>query len=375
MQKTIGFWNIEFPEKVSDVLLVKSDEIEIFQGEVEDGRINCPKKIVTLSPNGYAHYGFFLFYIKYLYYGTDDRYQVVGGGEDLSSFMAKWDSLWVSLEKFDDISAHKHLDFIEKFDHSLLKKKSVLVDLLRGYLKYVLSPSLNVQYYSGVSDSDEDLWWQKNPTLVNKVGYYCNYVNKYSDPFINKFIENIQKFQKFLLKTKSRTLTEKYYIFSYLCKSFASYYFKRSHFTESLICSQRSLDFYFQYLALDQGILRLRGNKLIYYKCGLDGEMVTLLNSVDALVALGFLASDKKRDDFIRWINRKRNKSILTHGVLTFTKTEAYKALSGVEKVVSTIDGNHFWKKKSENIHPTIKAEKSILFSMDSSLSTYIKCV
>jgi hypothetical protein len=373
--KLIRLWNYDDPESTSDVVLVKSDDEEIYRECVSVGAVIRPERLFLIMPAGYGSEATLAHYVKYKFFSDDQEYVVSVGHRDALHFFSQWEHLRAFVNAYDPASYRTLRSCLTTTSVPLLRSKTEVLNLVDDFAEAVLVPLTECQLFLEGDARDRKKWWQDTPGWLTRTNGYLarlRSLSKDKRQMTERFERIAESTTKAIRKLDQPSLANALYHASAYVFSLAVLRIKQKRELESCLLSHRSIDMYLQYLAMDRGILAEYPEGLRYKYPDINRKMVTLINTEFYLIRDG-LARSQKRFEFLLWLNNIRNSLLYTHGFHGALESEARDALQKVAEAVKSVGDTGRWKHMvAEHFSDSILENRN-LFDLEDGLETYIR--
>ncbi len=363
----------------NDAILFRYEDKEYLDDVIGGVGFPTPHSFWQLSPNVKdTEIGTLQYYVKYCLKSEIIELcdiTVECRSNDIASFFNAWDQVVDSINKTkvstDEIL--RKVEFLLGNIPGFLEECRSYIDFIGLYVKTVIEPIyLSGPFRDATFGDKTELWYREEPSIS------CDYMVDAAVNLDHKIIykELIEYSKKTIKKYQTTTLTPKDAIYNYSCYFgfLANVYCSNAFYTLSVIYSHRSLDLFFLSKAWSEGLITEEKDRLRYTLPNNINDYITLLNSERQLIDAAKLTRDRKRGEFIRWLNRTRNFFMITHGMYSCSEFDANKSLRKMETITRAVEGNNRWKTLVANMKP-VTIQHKYLFETIGSIDTYCERV
>jgi hypothetical protein len=372
----IIFWEDIISFTSDDIIVVRKKYLSLLNEFIKEQGIPGPRKCYLLSDTvDESEIGIFLHYAEIVNRCYD--YEIIFAKKNTSveSFFTEWANLISRINNLDYLTAQFVLQSIQKINIPFFSNADNLLRALDKYVNDILLPMIHDYPYHHIPFDKKCCLWHSHPLkLIRKYSDFQEMINGLPIDEISR--NNIQKYIKKLISFWSRFIEkkkeDKFYMFSAYLYFLAKYYHDHSFHNLSLIMVHRSLDLYFQCMALSEGMM-IECDGVLKYDKPHDDDMISLMKTEYILHRNGILTGNKDRRRFLSWLNTSRNYSIFTHYVYSINENDSIKAIITSEKVIRDIEGSSRWIRHVEELIPTNIFSKELLFLSEPSFDTFCR--
>jgi len=368
---TVGFWNENAIDTVPDLVLVRQSNFEYFLELVQAGELPTPQKIFVVAPNGYGLEDLLAFYI--LGRNLDwDIAAIQAAAPHLAERYSAWRNLLTSLAKLDHATSSVWIEEFSRSAQIYQTRADKVTTLLRSYVRHCLQPLADVALYRTYAPNQSIPWWLT-------ASFYEASLSK----FRKEAAAGIAEMPGLEVLTVAATLAakpwtamagkptqEKFFDLSAFCFGLAERYFALKNTQWAFLLVHRSLDLYFQYLALREGIIIEKSSELGYPS---NTDKLYLVDLEYALYQAQALVASDDRRKFLIAVNDMRNQLLLTHGAHHVTDQETAAALKGTGDLVVDIEASTKWRQRSTAFFPPVLKGLSLLFESVPDIHTFVE--
>lgn len=365
----IGLWDTADFEKVSDVLLIRNDDLAAFRAMVADGLIDSPERSFLASPNATGEEQWLLYYLQI---SLGDEYAVTDQS-DAGSFIQLWNMLISRVNNWDARVAANCVRVLKTRTPDILENLRRLLELFDDFVGEVVRP-MNEGIYYPVAASRPLTWWKDSPARLDAgLVTFLEKLDGYHDPELAKACDTfrgpVMTIRKGLSRFRSDSPAICLYRFGAFLLGLAGQFCREARFSLTIVTTHRSLDLFFQSVAFDEELLVSTPNGLRYSD---GGSTVSLMATERMLMRESRLTPAGTRTGFLRWLNELRNRSLYTHGVHSCDSREAESAVKKAGSLVTKMDGNDRFIKMSREFFPDLNLGQSLIFDVEPAFDTYV---
>jgi hypothetical protein len=295
--------------------------------------------------------------------------EFLGYDKEALDFLKTWDLLSQTLKNCDYNLAVEQFSCFNRYQSRVYDKSSIIkhftCDYIALYYKslFVCSP-VGLKSYSTYGHG----WFAYD---IDAVGILKNCINKFIGMLEANFLKHTEIY-KFLgglvCKINGISLSavhEKLMFFSSYMFLMAKYYKVNNELSISLLCLYRSLDFYFQSLAYDNGLLVISNQKICFPK---SQQYVTLANVKNELAKNSIIAFSQKESSFLNEVNNIRILMKFIHGVHSVSQ---YDVLNLTRRTYELIKNNNNWKNYYSLLNDSLFFSRRLLIDCHPEINSY----
>ncbi len=294
-----------------------------------------------------------------------------------AAIMILWENLVDALNNVDHVNANLMISRIdeEKPKLTILTNMAFLLEELSKFIALVIRPLVeDTPLLNTPSHQKKINWHSATISHIKLLKDYLDQLN--SHPFKHtQLIENIKdkvnNIYTFWYKYEKYAAAEKYFYFSAYIYFLSQCHFDSTQYGLSLLLAHRSMDLFFQYLAIDNALIIEQTNGMAYKKELGINDRINLMNSEYILMRRGIISSDMERRDFLDWLNTSRNRLLLTHGAYGIMKDEAADALKKSAKIVEKVEGDLRWHKITDEFKIRDFFKYATIYDLEASIDSY----
>jgi len=374
--KSIGLWDSNHPEDVTDIALIYPDQVADFAELLSEGLIRKPLQAFKLAENSRGKEIAIAFYLACknhpeglsFHRSVSTCSAVYLAWNEIVRSLASWDAksyrvakhMLANTEAFRQISGATVV--LESLDYFV----EHLIQVMTEHTPFHKSPEI---YYA-------DWWAHRNGLRERMETDSAQIRTKIQPDQLKTWAQQISEHtSRKLSKLESLPPEKSFYELSLYYMALALKLYEQSRYTTSLLLTHRALDCFVQSYAINHNLVTLTASGLRYKSTDDSHLPVSLNNTYKFLVRENQFTSNKDRVDFLKWLNNARNQSLFTHGVYGFTEGKAKKSLDGAIKLACDIEGNNRWRELIRQYLAELHIPIDCLFYLDGGIDTNLEMI
>lgn len=368
---SVGLWNEDSLETVRDIVLVRQNLVEDLLQLVRSGDLPPPKKIFVVAPNGYGLEDFLCLYVLGMHHDWDIG-AVEASMSSLPALLGLWRDLLKAVADLDHTSASMCIREIGRLALPAQSKSSRLTAILDEYVRMCIQPLSDCRFFRTYDPKREVAWWDCQDGYRDSIGAFRKILaaGLTEMPALKVLDDCADRAAKQWTSMAGKPTADKFFDMSAFCFGLAERYFSLGYLQWSYLLAYRSVDLYFQQLALRENIIIEKATELGYLG---NTNKVYLMDLEYALFQAQALSSNEGRRQFLVRINRTRNMLLATHGAHHVTETEVRDVLNDCADFVYRIESSTKWKQRSVSFFPALERGLAMLFETVPDIHTFVE--
>lgn len=368
---SVGFWSEETIDTVPDFALVRQSDVTTFLELAAAGDLPAPQKMFVVAPNGYGLEEILALYVLSQYVGWDPA-ALETNMPDYATRYGAWLNLVRSLEGIDVSAATLCIREFSRLAVAEQSRASKLVHVLEQYVDLCIRPLADIQLFRAYHSTQSVAWWLTPSSYGSSLSSFRKAValGLTEMPELGALDAAAERASKQWSALAGRPTEDKFFDLSAFCFGLAERYCALKHFQWSFLLAYRSLDLYFQHVALKEGVIIEKSTELGYPN---SLDKLYLVDLEYALFQAEVLVPSESRRAFLVLVNGLRNNLLMTHGAHHVNEQEAQTVLKDTEGLVVGIEASTKWKQRSAALFPSVKGALKVLFESVPDIHTFVE--